>query len=247
MGRVKREYQADFYATCEAVRDPASRREKAEKIKYALGRYARRPLGSAVCLDIGCSSGTIASAVASLSDNVLGLEYDRIALQAVDPSDRAKVRFLRGDAMYLPLGDNVVDIIICAQVYEHVPDAEMMVREMHRVLIPGGLVFFSGPNWLFPIEPHYYLPFLHWLPGRLADRYLRLVGKGDHYYERLRHLWALRRLLGCFEGRDITVEVMQKFHLPRARMLRAAVQAVPIPMWKLLLPFFPNYNWILYG
>jgi SAM-dependent methyltransferase len=246
MGPEKREYQADFYATCESVRDPAKRLRKAEKIVYALRRYARRPLSSAVCLDLGCSSGIIASAVASLCGNVLGLEYDRVALEATDPCDRSKVGFVRGDAMHLPLADDVVDIIICAQVYEHVPDAELMVREMNRVLAPDGLVFFSGPNWLFPIEPHYFLPFLHWLPGWLADRYLWLAGKGDHYYERLRHVWDLRKLVECFVIHDVTVEVMQDFYLSKSRVLRPAVGMVPKPVWKALLPFFPNYNWILH-
>ncbi len=246
MGREHRGYQADFYATCESVRDAGRRRRKAEKIVQALGRHTRRPLRSAICLDLGCSSGVIASAVADVSGNVIGLEYDRVALQAADPSDREKVRFVRGDAMRLPLGDSAVDIIICAQVYEHVPDAEMMVREMDRVLVPDGMVFFSGPNWLFPIEPHYFLPFLHWLPGWLADGYLRLMGKGNHYYERLRHLWGLRRLMGSFVIRDITVEVMKHSYLGKRPVLRRIVALVPKPAWKVLLPFFPNYNWILH-
>jgi 2-polyprenyl-3-methyl-5-hydroxy-6-metoxy-1,4-benzoquinol methylase len=148
--------------------------------------------------------------------------------------------------MYLPLGDNAVDVIICAQVYEHVPNAEMMIKEMDRVLVPDGMIFFSGPNWLFPIEPHYFLPFLHWLPEWLADRYLQLAGKGNHYYERLYHLWELRKLMGCFAIHDITVEVMQHSYLGKTRVLRRIVEVVPKRVWKALLPFFPNYNWILY-
>lgn len=243
---MKRGYQPHFYTRSRRVRDPNSRRQKAEKIVYALTHYADRPLCSAVCLDIGCSSGVITSALTPLSNRVLGLDYDEIALQARDPEIRTRVHFIRGDAMTLPFGNSTMDVIICAQVYEHVPDAERLFKEIHRVLVPGGVVFFSGPNWLFPIEPHYFLPFLHWLPGRMADRYLRLVGKGDHYYERLQHLWNLRRLVSCFVVHDITVEVMQHFYLPRHGKLQSICDAVPAAIWRLLLPFFPNYNWILH-
>lgn len=243
---MRRDYQPNFYTISSRVRDPASRRQKAEKIVYALTCYADRALSSAISLDVGCSSGIITSAVASLSDRVLGLDYDEVALLATDAVTRARVRFIRGDAMHLPFRDGVVEVVICAQVYEHVPDAKLLVKEIHRVLASDGLVFFSGPNWLFPIEPHYFLPFLHWLPGRLADLYLQLAGKGDHYYEKLLHLWDLRRLMRGFVVRDITVEVMLRFSLPRARLLRAIVQGVPTCTWRLLLPFFPNYNWILH-
>ena len=148
--------------------------------------------------------------------------------------------------MCLPFGDNMVDVVICAQVYEHVPDDKLLFEEIYRVLTPGGLVFFSGPNWLFPIEPHYFLPFLHWLPGRLADIYLRLTGQGDHYYERSRHMWGLRRLLHRFVIHDITLEVLQHFYPPEIRGLKWIVRNIPTVVWKLLLPLFPNFNWILY-
>jgi SAM-dependent methyltransferase len=227
------------------VRDPNSRRQKAEKIVFALSKYADLPLHSAVCLDIGCSSGMITAALTALSNTVLGLDYDEIALQARSPEIQTLVPFIRGDAMALPFGTSSIDVIICAQVYEHVPDASRLFEEMHRVLVPGGVVFFSGPNWLFPIEPHYLLPFLHWLPEPVADGYLRLLGKGDHYYERLQHFWSLRRLLSDFTIQDITVEVMQHFYLTRNGLLQSLCNVVPDAIWKLLLPLFPNYNWIL--
>jgi len=242
----ERGYQAGFYTLSERVRDSASRYRKAGKIIQALVRYGPHSLSSAICLDIGCSSGIITSTVAPFFGKVVGLDYDEVGLRATDSVARARVQFIRGDAMSLPLGDNTVDVIICAQVYEHVPDADLLFREIYRVLVPGGLVFFSGPNWLFPIEPHYFLPFLHWLPGGLADIYLRLSGQGIHYYERLYHLWRLRRLMHQFVIRDITMEILQHFYLAENRVLRMIVRNTPRGIGELLLPFFPNFNWILY-
>jgi ubiquinone/menaquinone biosynthesis C-methylase UbiE len=241
-----RGYQPHFIAHSKAVRDPDSRRQKAEKIIHALTSYSNRSLGSAVCLDVGSSSGLIASQLAEHCREMLGLEYDELALEQVDPAARERVQFIRGDAMSLPFRDQSVDVVICAQVYEHVPDAERLIQEINRVLEPGGTVFFSGPNWLFPVEPHYYLPFLHWLPGPMADLYLRLTGKGDHYYEELRSLWDLRQLVAPFVIHDITLEVMHLLHRHQSRATQFVIRLVPTWLWRFLLPVFPNYNWILY-
>jgi hypothetical protein len=107
-------------------------------------------------------------------------------------------------------------------------------------------VFFSGPNWLFPIEPHYFLPFLHWLPPRAADRYLRLTRQGDHYYERSRHLWGLRELAAGFQVSDITREIIETSLDERQNARLATVlRRLPQPLWRMALPLAPNFNWIL--
>ena len=222
-----RGYQTEFYTLCEGVRDPAVRQRKAEKIRWALQKYAKRSLASAICLDVGCSSGLMTVALAPLFAQTLGLDYDTVALATIDDADRQPVAYMRGDAMGLPFGDHSVDVVICAQVYEHVPDAERLFAEIERVLRPGGFVFFSGPNWLFPLEPHYFLPFLHWLPEVWADRYLQVTGLGDHYYERLRHLWDLRRLLNKFVIEDISLDLLQTHYFANIPPLRWLCQKMP--------------------
>lgn len=243
---MKRPYQAGFYTLSKRVRDPSSRREKAEKIIWALTRFVERPLPPAVCLDVGCSSGMITAALAPLFRRMLGLEYDKIALQAIDQRARVQVQFIRGDAMSLPFRDCTIDVIICAQVYEHVPDDRRLFEEIYRVLVPGGVAFFSGPNWLFPIEPHYFLPFLHWLPRPWANLYLRLTRRGECYYERSRHIWGLRRIMNRFLIQDISLEILRERHLPKTGWLRKLLRRVPEKVWTILLPLLPNFNWLLY-
>jgi SAM-dependent methyltransferase len=241
-----RGYQPNFYEHCEGIRDPAGRRVKAEKIKWLIENYARDLDQSATCLDVGCSAGAMTVVIASLFGRTLGLEYDEAALMAVEPEYRQEIDFLRGDAMRLPLPDNSMDAAICAQVYEHVPDDVRLFQEIYRVLKPGGMLFFSGPNWLFPIEPHYFLPFLHWLPPKWAGRYLRLTGLGSDYYERSRSLWGLRRVTAAFELDDLSRIVLEKHVLAERPRLARLVARLPNPVWNLLLPWLPNYNWLLY-
>ncbi|MFI5260379.1 MAG: class I SAM-dependent methyltransferase [Candidatus Paceibacteria bacterium] len=57
-----------------------------------------------------------------------------------------------GDIHALPLADNSVDAIICISVLEHVEEPQLAVREMYRVLKPGGYCYIYVP-FLFYYHP----------------------------------------------------------------------------------------------
>jgi SAM-dependent methyltransferase len=239
-----RGYQADFYANSEGVRDQERRLRKAAKIKLAFDLYGDYP-SDGLCLDVGSSSGVMTAQIAALFGRTVGLDYDVTALASIAAQDRLSADYLRGDAMRLPLPDESVDVVICAQVYEHVPDDVQLFAEIYRVLKPRGVVFFSGPNWLFPVELHYNLPFLHWLPVEWANALLRALGADDRYYEKSRHLWGLRRLMSRFEIRDVTLDLMQSETLIVTPWLRALAARMPRAAWRVLYPWLPNFNWML--
>ena len=48
--------------------------------------------------------------------------------------------------MALPFRDGAFDRVYCSEVLEHVLDPESVIREMHRVLAPGGIAVISVPN-----------------------------------------------------------------------------------------------------
>lgn len=241
-----RTYQKGLYSRCRKLRDFESRLEQAEKISFVLSRFSENSLSGSKALDIGCADGSITSSLAPQFSHIIGIEYDRTALRNTDPLRLENPAFIQGDALLLPFPDTSFDVIICAQVYEHVPDDTALFAEIARVLKPGGIVFFSGPNFLFPIEPHYGLPFLHWLPTRLAGFYLRLTRRGDQFYEHSRTIWGLRRVLKDFTITDVTIQVLigkleKKNHQFRSRF----ILAIPSLIWRVILPFLPNYNWLL--
>lgn len=240
-------YQRVFYDLSKKVHDQKSRLRQADKIIAVLTKHMSVQLSSATCLDLGCSSGIITKAIAPLFARTFGIDYDEVALQHIQRGDDVRSSFIRADAMNIPMASDSIEAITCAQVYEHVPDDTEMVGEIYRVLKPGGIVFFSGPNKLYPIEPHYSLPLLHWLPARIANKYLRLMGRGDQYYERSRTLWGLRSLLSHFTIQDVTVEVLVgKIRQSGYRRLARFLEHIPVSIWKLVIPFFPNFNWILH-
>lgn len=63
-------------------------------------------------------------------------------------SKSEKAAVCRSDAEALPFRDGVFDLVLCLQMLEHVPGPEHVVREITRVLKPGGWLFLSAPNML---------------------------------------------------------------------------------------------------
>ncbi|MGB2895897.1 MAG: class I SAM-dependent methyltransferase [Anaerolineales bacterium] len=242
-----RGYQHDFYDTCDRVRDRASRLEIAYKIDFILDDIMDFDTADMNCLDIGSSSGLVTTAIAHRFAQTIGLDIDQHALWERESSVRETAEFVEGDAMRLPFQASTFDFILCLQVYEHVPDDEILAAEMFRVLKPEGTVLFSGPNLLFPIEPHYHLPFLHWLPQAWADFYLRSMGKGHSYYEKSRSYWGLRRIVSDFTLHDISPDIFL-YRLLQDRSLGYLDNLLKrITKWllKATIPLMPNFNWIL--
>jgi SAM-dependent methyltransferase len=56
-------------------------------------------------------------------------------------------------------------------VLEHVADLHAVTREIARVTAPGGSGFHVYPGQLRPIEPHLFMPFVHWLPKNLTRKW----------------------------------------------------------------------------
>src|SRR4051794_2499917 len=104
-----------------------------------------------LCLDAGGGSGATSSWLAKRSRTVV-CEYEPVAIDAaVDryPSYLAA----RGNINLLPFHDDTFQIVMCvtALCHEMNPDPGATVRELARVVAPGGRLFLLEPNhrWLW--------------------------------------------------------------------------------------------------
>lgn len=228
-----------------AICDPTSRLRKAEKIVRLL---ERRPLDGLQVLDIGAGSGDIAAHVA----RAVG---ERGAVTAVDRQDQRTVRdgftFVEVDGVGLPFPDAAFDVVITNHVIEHVGDrAEQArhLREVRRVLAPGGLAYLAVPNRWTVIEPHYRLPFLSWLPLPVADRYVRWTRRGLEYDCRLLSPNDVRLLAAGAGLRPTSISVEALRVMDEARdgsVLHAAAARVPTRVLRSLSGAFPTSVFLL--
>ena len=89
-------------------------------------------------LEVGSGLGILASSVASIAAEVVGVE--RSPEQLARAPRLPNLTFVQGDAHQLEFPDASFDLVYTRYVLEHVADPERVVREMRRVARPGARV-----------------------------------------------------------------------------------------------------------
>ena len=68
-----------------------------------------------------------------------------------------------GNLKKLPFSKDIFDGVLCTQVLEHVNEPSKVIKEFHRVLKPGGVLYLSAPQgWGVHQAPHDYFRFTHY-------------------------------------------------------------------------------------
>lgn len=98
-------------------------------------------------LDVGCGSGVVTEEMAEAAHGrVFGLDISP-GLLALRPG-RPRARYVAGDAFHLPFLDAAFDIVTTHFVLMWLPDPATAMREMRRVVRPGGWVLaFAEPDY----------------------------------------------------------------------------------------------------
>jgi 2-polyprenyl-6-hydroxyphenyl methylase/3-demethylubiquinone-9 3-methyltransferase len=95
----------------------------------------RARLPGAVLLDVACGGGLLGPHLAGLGYRHIGVDLSPTAARVA--ADHG-VDVVRGDALQLPFGEGVFDVVVAGEVLEHVADHERAVAEACRVLRVGG-------------------------------------------------------------------------------------------------------------
>jgi ubiquinone/menaquinone biosynthesis C-methylase UbiE len=241
-------YQFNYAAGRPQMYYKQTRERKALRIIKMLENFlGKEILKKLSVLDIGSSTGIIDNFLAKRFKKVTGIDIDKEAVSfAKKRFKRKNLEFYINDAMNLSFKNDKFDIVICTQVYEHVPNAKKLFSEIYRVLKPGGICYLAATNRLWPWEPHYDLPFLSWLPKMAANFYVRLAGKADKYYESPKSYWGLQKLTQKFEISEFTQEILKK---PKEFGFEDKIKGSLVPISWTLAPLAkylaPTFFWLL--
>ena len=117
-----------------------------------------------VVADIACGAGYGSAILAKSATSVIGVDADRVAVDfAREHYAAPNLTFDVMDALNLGITDGSVDVLVSFETIEHLTDIERFLREVTRVLAPGGVFIVSTPlvaaTNLRPENPHHAIEF----------------------------------------------------------------------------------------
>ena len=137
---------SDPYTVEQDIDSAFHRRRKdltVDLVREAVSSVQRTPR----LLDLGCGQGHITEAIrqALHSADVTGLDYSISAIDYAHAHFPA-IDFAVGDAYESPYAQGFFDVVVCNNLWEHVPDPLRLLSRIKGTLRPGGYIVLSTPS-----------------------------------------------------------------------------------------------------
>lgn len=150
----------------------AGQQRRLDMIVHAAGERIK-----GMILENGCGVGMYVEHISPFGGTVIGLEYD---FERAAEARTNSPHIFNAAGEFIPLPSGTFDLVLSHEVIEHVQDDRAAVREMVRVLRPGGRAVIFCPNRGYPFETHgiYWKGkyrfgnklFVNYLPRSLRDK-----------------------------------------------------------------------------
>ena len=151
-------------------------------------------------LELGCGTGYFTRELARTGADIVAIDVSPELLEiARSNCSEPNVRYEIQNAYRLSYPDAVFDSVVGSSVLHHL-EIDPALREIYRVLKPGGKIFFTEPNMLNPqiaVQKN-----VLWLKRKL----------GDSPDETAFFRWSLRRLLKETGYRDVRIDPFDFLH-----------------------------------
>ena len=128
------------------------------KLSYLAQRVDFNAFSDKRLLDVGCGLGNDLSRFASGGANCVGIDISPAAIKLAKQNfthRNLSAEFLQMDGEDMSFEDNSFDIVYCHTVLHFTPDPEAMIKEIYRVLKPGGqaiLMTINRHSWLYSLH-----------------------------------------------------------------------------------------------
>ena len=174
-------------------------------------------------LELGCGAGYFTQELARSGADIIAIDVSPELLEiAKAKCSTTNVRYQIQNAYALTYADAIFDSVVGSSILHHL-EIEEALREVYRVLKPGGTVYFTEPNMLNPqIAIQKNIP---WVKRRF----------GDSPDETAFFRWSLRRLLEQTGYRDVQVDPFDFLHpkitaplVDRLETLGRLLEKVPV-------------------
>ena len=147
---------ADLQRTLYESRNPTRRYLHRRRREWVRTAIAALP-SVATALEVGPGSGVYLEDLAARADRVLALDAEPEHLLAARTSltdgDAAKrVGFVRADLRSPPLRSGGIDLLLCSEVFEHIPPEVPVLEHLASLLSPAGTLVFTTPQPWSPVE-----------------------------------------------------------------------------------------------
>lgn len=121
-------------------------------------------------VDLGCGGGLLCAPLSHRGCRVIGVDRSPASLRVAEEHSAPSARYIEADIRHVPLPDECADVVILADVLDHLPDYDIALREAVRLLRPHGLVYVNTIN----------RNFLSWLLAIVVGENVGLIPKGTH-------------------------------------------------------------------
>jgi len=162
------------------------------RLEVVFDELLPQDLTGATVLDLGCGTGRFSQRAHERGAQVMSVDISQALARLA--RGRTQALAVAADASAIPLPSGRFEIIVSSEMLEHLEQPEQGIREIARVLAPGGRVILTTPNrrWL-------------WLVGLATRLKLRPFAGYENFL-------GFQELRALFEKYGLQVETHRGFH-----------------------------------